>query len=137
MKKCKTKYCRNQARKASNYCSTCSGRKYRERHKLKYAYQTLKDNAKRRNKVFAISFEYFAKFATEVDYLAKKGIKQTSWHIDRIKEELGYIEGNLQLLQNKDNVKKFLRWKHDGRGVPVDFYTHTEKISTNQDDCPF
>lgn len=105
---------------------------------MRYAYQTLKDNAKRRGKVFTISFDYFKRFAIRVDYMAKKGITATSYHVDRIVEELGYVEGNLQLLENRENVKKFLKWKEDERGVPVDFYTHTVKENTNQDeDCPF
>ena len=90
------------------------------------AFKTLRTNARRRGKVFTITFEYFKKFAIRVKYLELKGITKYAYHIDRIKEELGYIPGNLRLITNIANVKKYLRWRYNDKGKPVDFRTHTE-----------
>lgn len=67
---------------------------------------TLRDNAKRRGKIFTITFEYFVKFAVKYDYLNKKGVGEFGYGVDCKKEELGYSEGNLRLLSNPDNTRK-------------------------------
>lgn len=126
VKKCQT--CKRRPKpKNEAHCYRCLYKRRKEANPLKEAYRTLKQNAHRRGKVFTISFEYFRKFAVRVKYLSKVGIYSYSYHIDRIKEELGYIEGNIQLLKNPENVKKFLRWQHDQKGKPVEFKTETEK----------
>lgn len=111
-----------------------SNKKYRQKYPMKYAYMTLKHNAKRRGKEFTISFEYFKKFAIKVDYIDKKGINRDSYHIDRIKEDLGYIPGNLQLLKNVDNIKKYHRSHHDGEKM-----VYKAELVKNEpaDDVPF
>lgn len=109
---CKTKYCRNPT---SSYCSTCRSRKSKKRDLFRYAYQTLKDNAKRRNIEFTISFEYFKKFCIKTNYIGKKGITAESYTVDRKKNHLGYIPGNLQILTLRDNVLKrhmSYDWQH-------------------------
>jgi hypothetical protein len=58
--------------------------------------------------------------------------------VDRIREELGYVEGNLQLLKNPDNVKKYLKWCQDERGKPGGFHTHIDtKVQEPDEDLPF
>lgn len=73
---------------------------------MKASYQTLKYNATRRNKVFTITFEYFEKFCYETNYMAGKGRSKSSYSIDRIKNELGYIPGNIQKLTVPENSRK-------------------------------
>jgi hypothetical protein len=90
-------------------------KKYREKYPLKYAYQNLKDNAKRRGKDFNLTFKEFKEFATKVEYIKKKGIKGECFHIDRIDENKGYTKDNIQLLTNSQNVRKFLRHWWDGK----------------------
>lgn len=103
--KCKIPYCRNRV-KGNRICNTCASRKKRNKHPMRYAYDVLKMNAKRRGKRFTISFEYFKRFAIETNYLAGKGRKKLSYSVDRINNRLGYIPGNLQLLTLSDNSKK-------------------------------
>lgn len=105
-----------------NYCSRCQ----RLKNPYKYAYQTLKDNAKRRGKVFELTFEQFCEFAIKTDYIAKKGIKKNSIHIDRIKEEVGYIIDNIQPLTNSQNIKKYLKyyWDEHNRKMIFEFKTY-------------
>jgi hypothetical protein len=63
MKRCKTPGCNNQAK--GNYCSTCYSRNWKKNNPIRYAYQTAKDNAKRRGKVFELSFEEYKEFVIE------------------------------------------------------------------------
>ena len=108
MKKCSEKYCRNIIKKG-NICNTCACRKKRNKNPIRYAYDVLKMNAKRRGKPFEISFEYFKQFAIETNYIKGKGRTKLSYSVDRIKNDLGYIEGNLQKLTVSDNSKKGVR----------------------------
>jgi hypothetical protein len=103
--KCKTKYCRRSVNHGG-FCSTCTSRKCRQKNKLRYAYVTLKNNAKRRKIPFTISFEYFSEFAIRTHYIQNKGITHDSYTIDRKENDLGYIEGNLQILTNSQNSSK-------------------------------
>lgn len=76
------------------------------------AYQNLKYNTTRRSKEqnkhkpFTITFEDFKEFCIETKYMAGKGRTKTSYTIDCIIEELGYVRGNLQKLTKSDNSKK-------------------------------
>lgn len=103
--KCKTKFCRNVV-KRSGFCSTCRSKKCREKNRMRYAYVTLRNNAKRRNIVFEISFEYFKRFCYRTKYIQNKGITHDSYSIDRIKNNLGYIERNIRCLTVSQNSKK-------------------------------
>ena len=78
----------------------------KERNPAGYCYQMLKQNAKRRKKEFAISFEYFKEFCKKTGYLEKKGRGATNLTIDRIREEEGYVEGNIQVLELGYNLRK-------------------------------
>lgn len=103
---CKTKYCRNQAAKHRSICHACKSKKYKQSHPIEYAFNTLRLNARRRNKSFSLSIDDFRKFCYETDLLIKRGRKATSYHIDRIKNELGYEISNIQPLTCSENVKK-------------------------------
>ena len=94
MKKCLTHGCKNEAI-AGNYCFTCISKKYRERHPVRSAYLNLKNNAKRRNKSFTLTFEQFESMCAETDYIRKKGHKKRSYTIDRIDEQGGYSIDNI------------------------------------------
>lgn len=76
---------------------------------MRYAYDVLKMNVKRREKVFSLSFEDFKQFAIETNYLAGKGRNKKSYSVDRIDNKLGYVLGNMQVLTVSDNAKKAQR----------------------------
>jgi len=90
--------------------STERSRKARAADPVRYSFVSLRNNAKRRGKVFTITLEDFKQFCYATDYLKGKGRTATSYTVDRIIEELGYIEGNLQCIQNADNVRKYLSY---------------------------
>ena len=104
--KCKTPYCRNKTVGGRKHCSTCRCRKSREKNPLAYAYHNLKSSARKRNKPFTITIEYFAQFCTEYNYLAGKGRSKTCLSVDCIINELGYVPGNLRTLPMGENSAK-------------------------------
>lgn len=107
----------------NNYCSKCQRLKNPE----KYAYQTLKDNAKRRGKEFTLTFEQFSEFAVKTSYIARKGRKKDSLHIDRIYENNGYTKENIQTLTNSENVRKYLKYYWDEYNRKMIFKFNTIK----------
>jgi len=133
--KCKIKGCRKEAKKG-RLCYSCAVKNYKSRNPVRYAYAVMKGNAKRRKKVFNISFEYFKQFVINSSYMAGKGITKTGLHIDRIIEELGYVEGNLQILTNTENVKKYLSYQYDKTGKPEN-YMIKKSVIIDDPDAPF
>lgn len=137
---CSTDGCNNiPLPKKGRFCQVCLNRRYRNKNKLKYAYSTLKNNAKRRGKDFDLSFEDFCKFAKEIEYIKRKGVKGTSIHIDRIDGSKGYTLNNIQALTNSENVKKYLKYVYDEKDRKMLFWNNTAKNNINKkgDDCPF
>jgi hypothetical protein len=104
--KCSTPYCRGTARTGRRRCNTCQTRICRKNNPVRYAYDTLKANARRRGKPFTITFEQFWEFCYEYPYMAGKGRSGVSFGIDCIIAEKGYVPGNLQLLSNRENSRK-------------------------------
>ncbi len=138
MKECRTKECKKSAYKGRNYCGGCAKNKWIKKNPINYIYQNLKGNAKRRGKVFTITLEEFKEFIIPTEYLVGRGILKHSLHIDRIREEEGYVKGNLQILQNTDNLKKYLDWKWDEETSQMKYEVKTTKvINTLENDLPF
>ena len=134
--KCKNKNCRKPSAPNRSVCYCCAVKIYKEKNPIRYSFAVMKGNAKRRGKVFAISFEYFKQFVISSSYMAGKGITKTGLHIDRIIEELGYIEGNLQVLTNTQNVKKYLSYQYDKTGKPEN-YSIKKSVVIDEKDAPF
>ena len=118
--KCWTRDCKNEAVKARRYCSTCSKRKYRQKYPLKYIYDTIKANAKRRRKEFTLTYDEFECFCRKTGYDKFKGITADCLSVDRIKDNEGYHAWNIQAITVSENSKK----KFDDQMKP-------------DDNCPF
>lgn len=73
---------------------------------MRSAYINKKSDAKKRGIEFSISYEYFVQFCYKTDYIQNKGSTKDCFTVDRIKNELGYVEGNLQCLTRSENAKK-------------------------------
>lgn len=123
--KCASSGCDKYHVKGRILCDNCRIKQYKAKHPIKYAYQSLRVNAKHRGKVFTISFEYFKEFCIKTKILLGRGRNADSYHIDRIKEELGYVEGNLQVLTNTENLRKYREY---------DWHTKTGHTSTRLND---
>ena len=113
--------------------------KWRKNNPIKYAYQTLKDNAKRRGKEFDLTLEYFTEFCYKYQYIQNKGITKNSYTIDRISEEKGYVKNNIQIKTNSNNIKKYLEWKYRDTNNKNVFKTETIDLNNLEtiDDIPF
>lgn len=108
-------------------CHCCHKAKYRKNNPLKSGFQSLKDNAKRRGKVFGITFDEYKEFVTKTSYFLKKGRKSDSYHIDRKDETGPYAINNIQLLTNAENIRKFVQFKQRNERGEVEFTTVTIK----------
>lgn len=76
---------------------------------MRYAFQTLKDNAKKRQIPFRLSFKTFTNFALASDYLNKKGNGKYCLTVDRRNNLLGYTARNIQPLTRAANREKQAR----------------------------
>jgi len=104
--KCKTKYCRGFRGGRSLYCNSCRHDRERNADPVKYCYDQLKRNARRRGKIFTITLEYWRQFCYRSDYIQNKGKMRESYTVDCFDPGLGYIEGNIRALPNHQNAAK-------------------------------
>jgi len=118
---CNIKHCQRIVSRRKNICNTCYSRQWRKQNPAKAAYRTLKGNAKRRKIPFELTFAEFKNFAQHTNYLMGKGRSKDSLTIDRIDQQKGYTKDNIQVLSNSENVKKYLEYYCDERGVPIVF----------------
>jgi hypothetical protein len=111
-----------------SHCHACNKRSYRKRHAMRDAYQHLKDNSKRRGIYFDLTFEQFAEFCFETEYLTRRGRSRFSYSVDRIREELGYTAGNLQRLTIADNTRKENARRQRVKIMQFDYATKKVKV---------
>ena len=111
--KCKT--CKRPALKNRKRCGPCANKHWRALDPVKACYNNLKAHAKKRGKQFTITLEDFREFCIKTPYMAGKGKTADSYHVDRIDEALGYVPGNLQVLTNRENFKKYLVYDYQTR----------------------
>ena len=69
-------------------------------------YTILKTNAKRRNKVFTLTFAEFSHFCITTGYDKLKGKTANSLSIDRIDNEKGYTVSNIRTITLSENSSK-------------------------------
>jgi hypothetical protein len=87
----------------------CGKHRYEQqvnRSPIKCAYRHLKSGAKRRGKLFTITYEYFEQWCKETNYIELKGRKAGYYTVDRINDTRGYEPGNLQIMEHNMNIKK-------------------------------
>lgn len=128
---CVSRRCIKPHGKNRNYCHSCLKSRYAKNNPIKYAFQVLRQNARRRGKYFDLTLEQFKEFCMKTKILLGRGIYKDSYHIDRIEEHKGYTKGNLQKLTNTENVKKFRHYDW----MTKQGYTTTSKPSVT--DAPF
>jgi outer membrane phospholipase A len=121
--KCITPFCTKKKKQRGRICASCAIERYRKNHPIKYAYQVLKNNAKRRGKEFTLSFTYFEKLVKDNDYMNKKGTKSKSLQVDRVDELGGYSDINVQCITLRENRYKYDRFRQAKNydGTPVDY----------------
>lgn len=93
---------------------------WREANPMMYCYMTLRDNSKRRGIPFTITYEYFRRFCYRTQYMKCKGRYRINYSLDRVKNELGYIPGNLKVIPVSMNCSK------GTRAVTYDWYRESK-----------
>ena len=96
--------------------STPRTRKYRASNPLRYVWQNLKDNAKRRGKEFTLTFEQWESFLSTNNYMEERGRGSDSLNIDRRVNSQGYDINNIQVLDGWSNRSKGVH--DDGNPCP-------------------
>lgn len=135
-KTCNSKGCRRLARTGKKICTTCDKRIWRIKYPMKAAFQTLRQNTRRREKAqnkpkpFTITFEDFEEFCYETQYMAGKERSKHSYSVDCIIEELGYVKGNLQRLTvSQNSIKEHVRRK---KILAYDWQTKTATVISDK-----
>lgn len=138
---CKTKGCGSRRAPGRSVCYRCRREAEKAANEVKYAYDTLRRNARRRGKQFEISLEDFAEFCAKTQYMAGKGVFRESLTIDRIDPTRGYVKGNLRAIPNGENVRKYLTFDRDQMtGQLCVFERRIENTPAQPEpteDCPF
>lgn len=93
--------------KPNKFCAKHRNQQQNENNMCRVTYRHLKYSAKVRNKPFTITYEYFEQWCNETGYLAIKGRGAGFYTVDRIKQELGYEPGNLQVKEHTQNIRKY------------------------------
>ena len=101
--------CTNHHRDSHKLCPSCHSRKMRRLHPMRYAFENLRSNSKRRGIPFNLTFEQFAYFCFLIPYIQNKGITKDSLTIDRRDSTKGYTLDNLQAMTNSDNARKGIK----------------------------
>ena len=104
--RCNTPRCKNDHAPGRRFCHTCRSRKKRAKDPVRYSYDTLKANAKRRNKAFELTFAQFKRFCRKTNYIAGKGRSKDSYTIDRKKNHIGYVLSNIRVITKSENSSK-------------------------------
>jgi hypothetical protein len=128
---CWTRFCRGKRPTHGRICPKCKRRLERINNPLKAVFKTLRDNAKRRGKPFELTFEDFRQVVVESGYIDARGRHVGMLHIDRENPLLGYVRGNVRVLESGENSAKGATfdkamWAAERRGEPyrqqLDFY---------------
>lgn len=127
--KCLTRGCHNTPK--GTFCPTCYVRHWRLNNLVKYCYNNLKGNAKRRGMEFTITVEDFKAFCYQYNYIGGRGRSMEGLTVDRIDQDKGYIPGNLQALTNKENIEKYLHYDYQRKLAHVS--TRTKIIDSEPD----
>lgn len=114
--KCKHIGCRKTPKKYRKECDMHLKREYKKRHPLKYFYNALKQNAKRRCKDFQLTFQQYKQLVTDTGYFDHPGRFADRLTFDRIRNEEGYTIDNIQIITLSENCRKFT---HDPEFSPV------------------
>lgn len=118
MKKC-TQCKRRPRQKGRTKCRQCRHKNYVAADPVRVSFQNMRARAKERGKEFTITLAYFRRFCYKYDYIQGKGRTSDSYTVDRIREELGYVPGNIQVKPNGENVKKYLSYRWETKQAEV------------------
>lgn len=104
--------CRNAPRNIDDHpqshqlCGTHYKEQWRMRNPVHAAYDNLRASARRRKILFTLTLTHFREVIEPTRYMDDKGCTRFNLHIDRTVTELGYVDGNIQVITCTENVQK-------------------------------
>lgn len=93
-------------RTEARYCSRCATRVWRARYPLKAMYKALRNNAKRRKKIFTLTWIEFLFFVNQNRHADNRGKTPVSLSIDCDDPRLGYTFTNIRSVTLSYNSAK-------------------------------
>lgn len=127
-KKEKCIHCKRREQENGKSCHRCVKKRYIDRNPVNYAkyiFNALKQNAKRRKKVFQLSFQDFQIFCETTNYLELKGREPEKYCIDRKDHHKGYSLDNIQLKTGLFNSRKAYWERSQMEKYMPDEFKHT------------
>lgn len=103
---CIVSYCQRDPAENQRYCNTCRSRIWRANNPVKYAYWNLKNRAKQRGHHFSLTLAHFHEVVTATGWMEQHGRFAQCLSIDRKQDDLGYRDGNIQVLSVSENIRK-------------------------------
>lgn len=103
---CKHWGCTRPAREDRSDCDTCKSRKRRAKDPQRYAYEAVRESARKRGIDFSLTFAQFKEFDRQTGYVESKGQSAECLSIDRIKSDKGYEVGNIRAIPWIENCRR-------------------------------
>lgn len=103
-RKCTTPYCRGIPPKYRKQCSKCRSRKYKKEHPFKYSFNYHRNNARKRNISWELSFEEFKKLWLRSGKWEKKK-RGEAWEMHRLDPDQGYKKENIVIIKKALHVE--------------------------------
>jgi len=126
---CAAYYCNNKKAPTRAICHKHRARRLKELNLLRYTYDLLRSNAKRRGHEISLTLEEFKRFCDENNYLELKGRAKGKMSIDRKRSSEGYHYHNIKIMEYGANSAK-------GAADDVDPLDELEEAE-EWDDLPF
>lgn len=98
--------CKNLKTKKDRFCGKHRHRFNKAVNPIRYTYNSLKSNARRRGHEFDLTIFEFERFCQETGYMELKGKLPGSASIDRMDCNKGYTYENIQILTLRQNSIK-------------------------------
>jgi hypothetical protein len=109
--KCAVNNCRNELPPSAKVhrrkiCSKCHTLRWRANNPISAVLAALRQRSKRKQIPFALTFAHLSALCEESGYLKERGRQRHQLHLDRKIVELGYVDGNIQVLTCSENTIK-------------------------------
>ena len=117
---CKQPYCKKKRGNKRVFCDKHHLQNQKERNPISYTFNALRSNARRRGKDFTLTLEYFTNWCAETGYMETKGKTKTAMTIDRDDQTKGYVPGNLKIMSNDENRKKYVKYYQEMKRTSED-----------------
>lgn len=107
MEKCKNDNCNNERAFQRTVCFKCRSKVIREKDRVRFAFYMIRKSAKKRGIEFKLDIDFFRKFCLDHGYIQNSGRLRDQLSIDRIENDKGYLNDNIQVLSKGFNSSKY------------------------------